>query len=388
MIRHVARAIGLWGALAEITGAAHAADLPVAGSQLRWQARGEQSVVAVTLDLRDPAIDPTQIDPTVDGVRISVLNPTPCRERVDRDIIVLPAAGWQRRPGNRPRFEFRQRAADGEPRRATWKAGRFSLRGAFRSELDALVANPQGTVGIELHSGSLRACSTFGGTVLRDEPGAFRAADAPRPLACLNVVAPVCADGVLSCAEACDDGNLVNGDGCSSLCEVEMPGVCGDGHIDLGETCDDGHPYDGGPCPASCRIETCPGVTGGERSGRVTLSTGPSTPALGAVVVLLDYPEALASLPGIGNAPASRVRLLPFPATFGVDDLDYAVRLQAVGLTPLQAGDLFEVAFDECTPGIPAPLVVPCRVESAQTPLGDGLDPDALATLSCSFAAE
>jgi len=34
---------------------------------------------------------------------------------------------------------------------------------------------------------------------------------------------PVCGNGIVQPGEFCDDGNLVNGDGCSSLCEVEPP---------------------------------------------------------------------------------------------------------------------------------------------------------------------
>ena len=32
---------------------------------------------------------------------------------------------------------------------------------------------------------------------------------------------PVCGNGILETGEQCDDGNLVNGDGCSSLCKIE-----------------------------------------------------------------------------------------------------------------------------------------------------------------------
>lgn len=51
----------------------------------------------------------------------------------------------------------------------------------------------------------------------------------------------VCGDGILNgrelCAYACDDGNLIDGDGCSAECLVEY---CGDGIVqpDLGEVCD------------------------------------------------------------------------------------------------------------------------------------------------------
>jgi cysteine-rich repeat protein len=38
---------------------------------------------------------------------------------------------------------------------------------------------------------------------------------------------PVCGDGILQAPEFCDDGNLVNGDCCSSTCTVEAGGVEG-----------------------------------------------------------------------------------------------------------------------------------------------------------------
>ena len=40
--------------------------------------------------------------------------------------------------------------------------------------------------------------------------------------------------------EACDDGNTLSGDGCSSLCVMEVS-VCGNGTQEFDETCDDGN---------------------------------------------------------------------------------------------------------------------------------------------------
>lgn len=38
----------------------------------------------------------------------------------------------------------------------------------------------------------------------------------------------MCGDGViLDGVEACDDGNTISGDGCSSSCEIEIEGECG-----------------------------------------------------------------------------------------------------------------------------------------------------------------
>src|SRR5688572_6009579 len=35
---------------------------------------------------------------------------------------------------------------------------------------------------------------------------------------------PACGDGVLQLGEACDDGNSVDGDGCTANCTLEAPG--------------------------------------------------------------------------------------------------------------------------------------------------------------------
>ena len=62
-----------------------------------------------------------------------------------------------------------------------------------------------------------------------------------------------CGDGILDPGEACDDGNNTDGDGCSATCEVEP--FCGDGNLDAGEACDDGNNDDGDGCSATCEVE-------------------------------------------------------------------------------------------------------------------------------------
>ncbi len=68
-----------------------------------------------------------------------------------------------------------------------------------------------------------------------------------------RVVEPFCGDGVLDANEACDDGNNVDGDGCSANCTVES--YCGDGVLDPGEQCDDGNVENGDGCSALCSNE-------------------------------------------------------------------------------------------------------------------------------------
>ncbi len=55
--------------------------------------------------------------------------------------------------------------------------------------------------------------------------------------------------------EECDDGNVNDGDGCSTNCKFE---ICGNGIPDVGEKCDDGNTVDGDDCSALCdSLEIC-----------------------------------------------------------------------------------------------------------------------------------
>ncbi len=64
----------------------------------------------------------------------------------------------------------------------------------------------------------------------------------------------LCGNGKVDSAETCDDGNRVDGDGCSSRCTLEL---CANGHLDPGEECDDGNLIPGDGCSAACTIDTC-----------------------------------------------------------------------------------------------------------------------------------
>jgi spore coat protein H len=70
---------------------------------------------------------------------------------------------------------------------------------------------------------------------------------------------PVCGNGTVEraeiCARQCDDGNLLDGDGCSALCAPEV--ICGDGRVVWPETCDDENFEEGDGCSATCLVEFC-----------------------------------------------------------------------------------------------------------------------------------
>jgi len=72
----------------------------------------------------------------------------------------------------------------------------------------------------------------------------------------VNIVPPICGNGVVQSGESCDDGNAISEDGCSASCQVEF---CGDGVLQpgLGEACDDGNFVSEDGCSATCQPEFC-----------------------------------------------------------------------------------------------------------------------------------
>ncbi|MBT3817381.1 MAG: DUF4215 domain-containing protein [Candidatus Magasanikbacteria bacterium] len=93
-----------------------------------------------------------------------------------------------------------------------------------------------------------------------------------------GVAPPQCGNGILNVGETCDDGNLVDNDGCSAICQDEggPPGggaVCGNNVVEAGETCDDGNLVDNDGCSAVCQDEGGP-PGGGAVCGNGLLESG------------------------------------------------------------------------------------------------------------------
>jgi cysteine-rich repeat protein len=64
----------------------------------------------------------------------------------------------------------------------------------------------------------------------------------------------VCGNGVIEAGEECDDTNVLNGDGCSLYCRIEL---CGDGLVGQGEECDAGNYFGGYNCSSRCTVVRC-----------------------------------------------------------------------------------------------------------------------------------
>lgn len=98
-------------------------------------------------------------------------------------------------------------------------------------------------------------CGTGRCNELRDRPGCTAS--------CLltgtnSQVASVCGEGTIGYGEACDEGDLISGDGCSSVCLHEgssrVASTCGNGVPEPGESCER---RADGTWPAHCDQRTC-----------------------------------------------------------------------------------------------------------------------------------
>ena len=102
-----------------------------------------------------------------------------------------------------------------------------------------------------------------------EEPGGQRDMDIAPDMGEVNdMMVAVCGDRIRSAGEVCDDGNRLDGDGCSADCTVieegwSCPSVgpctygeeCGDGALSSEEGCDDGNDLSGDGCDEACELE-------------------------------------------------------------------------------------------------------------------------------------
>ncbi|MDP3735489.1 MAG: myxococcus cysteine-rich repeat containing protein [bacterium] len=164
-------------------------------------------------------------------------------------------------------------AASGTPAPVLDPFGSFTVVGQGGCPADShIVAVHPALAGITDASLSNWGCSTHNGFVTypadflvlaisEDIPSTYVAPDgstgAPYILARGETLSPIlCGNGILEMTEECDDGNVVNGDGCSAQCKIEVyVPACGNGILDSGEQCDDGNLLNGDGCSDVCKFE-------------------------------------------------------------------------------------------------------------------------------------
>jgi cysteine-rich repeat protein len=173
-------------------------------------------------------------------------------------------------------------------------------------------------------------CST--GTVINDSAsggasdGACRFGGSPSgPLFSTDVpplASPNCGNGMVDAGEQCDDGDLVDCNGCDSNCTNSM--TCGNGILCAPEQCDDGNVTSGDGCQADCTPSPYLLLTG--RSLLVKDRAGDATAR--KIVFLSKDPAVLAPTPSTTSDP--RIGGVTLRLARGVAEID-DIALPAAG---------------------------------------------------------
>jgi MYXO-CTERM domain-containing protein len=169
-----------------------------------------------------------------------------------------------------------------------------------------------------------------------------------------------CGDGTKLMAEACDDGNIVAGDGCSSACTVESgyscttaspsvcTTVCGDGIVVGSEGCDDGGTANGNGCSSTCAVETGYHCTG-----------APST----CTFAQFDYlKNVTVDRTKVGSASAPTT-ISGFPVLVSVTDANLKTTANMGHVRNANGYDILFRAYDTVTCGGTTQCTLPHEIE-------------------------
>ena len=153
-----------------------------------------------------------------------------------------------------------------------------------------------------------------------------------------------CGNHTITPPETCDDGNLISGDGCDANCQ---PTGCGNGLLVAPETCDDGNTDNADACPSDCIVDPCTPMGGTDVPATVTIA---GSNDIGAVTVLVDYPEGKVSILGSGAAiPGGVFTDNAFGSTLSPNDFDHALKMvELASLGDTLSGALFQIHFQSC----------------------------------------
>ncbi|MEZ4368090.1 MAG: hypothetical protein R2939_17685 [Kofleriaceae bacterium] len=171
---------------------------------------------------------------------------------------------------------------DADPPTASWTAAPSAVTDDHAPSFDLTAADPATPLAFacSLDGATASACTfplTLGTVVAGAHTLVVEIADAFGNVATLShawTIEPRCGDGLPEGAEACDDGDAIDGDGCDRNCTATG---CGNGIVTAGEECDDGNLADSDGCGPTCAIEhqATVAITSGP-TGYFTTNASPS----------------------------------------------------------------------------------------------------------------
>jgi len=162
---------------------------------------------------------------------------------------------------------------------------------------------------------------------------------------------------------------------------------CGNGvREDPPETCDDNNNDDDDACPADCIIDACDPNVGTDFTATVSFAS-PGSQSLGALEIVVDYPEGKVVIPGVADVSGSVDELAS--GTFIQNDQEHNLKTAYLASSPFGAapGQLQRIHFETCG-GQNAPTAgeFGCKVLSAGAPLTAPEPGAPVAGVTCSIS--
>src|SRR5439155_1533469 len=221
-----AAAIAIIALVASLPCRARAVEQLLPGRMLTMRAAASGSQRTLFVGRSSAIVAPTPggpDDPTVVGATLALRAASGESAAFD-----LPASSWSVNAAGTA-YKFRNPSAPAGPStvRMALVKDHATLRVAARATGITLDEPSQGSIAVIFTSGTLRYCTSFGGTVVRDQPGSFIARNAPPPASCRSTTTTTASTVPTTTTSTT-----------TTTTTTTLPTLCGDGTIDPGEQCD------------------------------------------------------------------------------------------------------------------------------------------------------
>jgi cysteine-rich repeat protein len=206
-------ALLLAGALAAGAASAHEQNFPIPGDQVQIRTDQGPGTESFSFQATGPQVLLLGHDPTANSSALLVRGVGPNAGRTP--LIELAQGSWTPTAQG---FAYTDPTGDrGGVTNVVLEGGQLSIQ-ASGSGWPWSPAGPQDAVWVQLRVEEEWYCAAFvagSATIVENQAGHFEATDAPAPAACPE---QVCGNRIVEPGEQCDDGNLVDNDGCDSQC--------------------------------------------------------------------------------------------------------------------------------------------------------------------------